>query len=120
MTNKKEHAVYYVGLKILLSNKEGKVLMLKSHSNTGGKFWDLPGGRINKAEHKTPLAKIIAREVAEEIGKKISFDWGNRCFNSAGISKKEISMFSSRSIGLIISRGRYRYQTSTPAANGLT
>lgn len=54
-----------VGVKILLENREGKYLVL---FRTEGRYWDMPGGRINPG---TPLIDNLKREVAEETGLKI-------------------------------------------------
>ncbi len=64
-----EKDFYQISLKIILNNKKGETLILKSHS-TGtfkGKF-DLPGGRVEDNEFEKPIEKIIAREIKEEIG----------------------------------------------------
>lgn len=37
------------------------------------KYWDLPGGRIDNVEDKTPLLKVLDREVKEEIGRKVKY-----------------------------------------------
>lgn len=69
---KQNYAMYHVGLKILL-RKGGEFLFLKS---IDGAHWDLPGGRIDDAEHETPLEEILAREVREEIGEEIKYKLG--------------------------------------------
>lgn len=60
---------YHVGLKAILRNREGKILVLRTpvDSAFGGKC-DLPGGRINKDEFEIPLVEILKREIQEEIG----------------------------------------------------
>lgn len=61
---------YQVSLKIILKNKQGEVLILQAIDNGSyAGYYDLPGGRINANEFRTPLPKIIGREVIEEIGK---------------------------------------------------
>jgi 8-oxo-dGTP pyrophosphatase MutT (NUDIX family) len=66
---KRAYANYQVSLKLLLW-KGGNVLYLK---DVDGK-WDLPGGRIDTIESKTPLENILAREVREELGKKLKYE----------------------------------------------
>ena len=71
---KEKKDFYQVSLKVFLKNKKGEVLILKAAR--GGScegFYDLPGGRVNLSEFKTPLDRVIKREVKEEIG-KVDFD----------------------------------------------
>lgn len=53
--------------------KSGKFLFL-TDSKKG--HLDLPGGRANEDESRTPLEKIISREVKEELGSKIKYHLG--------------------------------------------
>lgn len=60
--------IFHLGLKALIKNKEGKILVLKGnkkHRITGQDYWDLPGGRIQKNED---FQTALKREIAEEIG----------------------------------------------------
>lgn len=66
---KRDYGVYQVGLKILL-RKKGHFLLLKDET---GKYWDLPGGRIDNVEDQVPLEKILAREVREELGSRLRY-----------------------------------------------
>ena len=56
-----------VGVKIILQNKEGKILILFRSFNTIPKprkeYWDIPGGRINPG---SSLMDNLKREVMEE------------------------------------------------------
>jgi 8-oxo-dGTP pyrophosphatase MutT (NUDIX family) len=56
-----------VGVKVLLRNSEGKVLVLKRSARYGvvEGSWDIPGGRIDPG---TTLAENLTREVQEETG----------------------------------------------------
>lgn len=61
--------VFHLGLKALVRNTEGEILLLKADT-TGFKdnmapFWDLPGGRI---QHGETVETGLVREVSEEIG----------------------------------------------------
>ena len=68
------HQQFKVSLKILLKNKSGKILILKSASKKWFKdFWDLPGGRIDKKEVMTKFHKLIKREIKEEIGSNVKY-----------------------------------------------
>lgn len=73
---KRNYAIYHVAFKILLK-KYNKVLFLKT---ADGRYWDLPGGRIDNNEKKVPLEKILAREIKEEIGKNIKYQLGKPIF----------------------------------------
>jgi len=67
-------AKFYVSLKVILKNKKGEILGLKSHKNsTMAGYYDLPGGRIDPDELEIPFSKIIQREMKEEIGKDVRF-----------------------------------------------
>ncbi len=59
---------YFVALKVFLE-KNGRLLMLKD--NFGD--WDLPGGRIKTDEFETPLDKILARKMSEEVGSGVKY-----------------------------------------------
>lgn len=72
---KRDYGVFQVGLKILL-RKGGRVLLLRDD-----KGLDLPGGRIDNVEYGTPLEKIIAREVREELGPKLKYVLGKPLFH---------------------------------------
>lgn len=72
---KRDYGIFQVGLKILL-RKGDKVLLLRDD-----KGLDLPGGRIDNVEYQTPLEKIIAREVREELGPKLKYVLGNPLFH---------------------------------------
>lgn len=64
-----ERDSYQVSLKLLLKNGAGQTLVLKaSGRGSFSGFYDLPGGRIDVEEFTVPLADVIRREVAEELG----------------------------------------------------
>lgn len=54
---------FYVGNKILLTNKD-KVLLLKGYDSAGRFVWDLPGGRMEADE---TVEEGLRREVDEEL-----------------------------------------------------
>lgn len=55
-----------VGVKLVIVNKDGAILMLKrSGYENLNDTWDIPGGRIDPTE---PLLEALRREVREEIG----------------------------------------------------
>jgi 8-oxo-dGTP pyrophosphatase MutT (NUDIX family) len=62
--------MFQVGVKALISNSKGEVLVLKVDTsnhipNTTPPYWDIPGGRMQKGE---AILDTLAREVAEEVG----------------------------------------------------
>ena len=60
---------YWISLKVILKNEEGKILGLKGvPTGTLSGYFDLPGGRVDDNEFGIPFDQIINREIAEEIG----------------------------------------------------
>jgi mutator protein MutT len=58
--------LFHVGVKGLIRNDEGKVLLLKLPVWKGRpSHWDLPGGRMNPGE---TFEQTLRRELREEIG----------------------------------------------------
>jgi 8-oxo-dGTP pyrophosphatase MutT (NUDIX family) len=55
--------LYFVAVKILL--RDGDKLLI-THDIFGQ--WDIPGGRIQKHEFKSPLEDVLQRKILEEIG----------------------------------------------------
>ncbi|MFY9462696.1 MAG: NUDIX domain-containing protein [Candidatus Sungiibacteriota bacterium] len=82
---KRDYGVFQVGLKILL-RKGDKVLLLRM--NDDDNWLDLPGGRIDNVEYRTPLEKIIAREVREELGPKVKYVLGKARFHFRRLRRK--------------------------------
>jgi hypothetical protein len=62
-------AYYQVGLKLLL-RKDGEFLFLKPPVGT---CFDLPGGRMGKADAALPLSDFLYKKVAEELGPSLKF-----------------------------------------------
>lgn len=64
-----ESKLFYVGIKALIKNDRGEILVLKAslrdHSKDAEPYWDIPGGRIDEGE--TPL-ETLHREIVEETG----------------------------------------------------
>jgi 8-oxo-dGTP pyrophosphatase MutT (NUDIX family) len=55
--------IFQIGVKILITNRAGHILLLRR--NLTPAFWDLPGGRMQRAESVLDTA---ARELFEETG----------------------------------------------------
>ncbi|MDE1860169.1 MAG: NUDIX hydrolase [Candidatus Micrarchaeota archaeon] len=56
--------VFQVGVKALIRDGEGRFLIVKEK---GARYWDLPGGRIERNES---VIEAFSRELEEEIGIK--------------------------------------------------
>lgn len=68
-----ENKISYVGVKALIVNNEGKVLITQEPTHfVGGGKWELPGGKLSEGEEITPLEEVLAREIREELGEKFS------------------------------------------------
>lgn len=63
------HANFNVSLKVILVNEQKQILGLKvSYKASFAGFYDLPGGRIDIGERHQDFAKILKRELKEELG----------------------------------------------------
>jgi 8-oxo-dGTP diphosphatase len=61
---------FHLGIKALIRNKEGKILLLKVNKKTlkkhvGEEYWDIPGGRIHR---DSTVQETLKREIKEETG----------------------------------------------------
>lgn len=65
------HEHFEISLKLLLRDKRGWVLLLKSQPGGLAGPYDLPGGRVDKNEWKKGLRGVIQREIQEEIGRRV-------------------------------------------------
>lgn len=95
MANEK---LFHVGIKALIENKQGQVLLLKAPAWKKGNVeahWDIPGGRIQEGQS---VKAVLAREIEEETGiKKIESDK----FFSAVVSNHQIP-FEDKMLGLVL------------------
>lgn len=65
-TLEQQEECFHLGMKALILNEEGKILLLEKHpENKAGRHWDIPGGRIQKNES---FEEALKREVHEETG----------------------------------------------------
>ncbi|KKT74269.1 hypothetical protein A2Z63_00110 [Candidatus Giovannonibacteria bacterium RIFCSPLOWO2_02_44_8] len=95
---KRDYANYQVALKLFLK-RGNKILFLKLPESG---LWDLPGGRIDNVETHTPLRKILAREIREELGVKVKYELGKPLFQfrRKALSRKTYNL-------LTVYEGRY-------------
>lgn len=65
--------VYGLAVRVLLSDQDGKVLILKrsTESKTNPGKWELPGGKVNQEES---FDQALIREVYEETNLKIALE----------------------------------------------
>lgn len=92
--------LFYVGIKALIRNGEGKFLLLKAstrnHSVNTDPYWDIPGGRI---EEGAGALETLRREIEEETGINRIQDPE---FFTAVISHHQIPFENSRTAGLVL------------------
>lgn len=69
----KEIQRFDVGAKAFILNERGELLMLRESASGQ---WELPGGRIDVGEERTPLDLVLKRELAEELGAELMVDMG--------------------------------------------
>lgn len=94
---KRDFENYQVALKLLL-RKGNKTLFLKDTYNQG---WDLPGGRIDNVEDKTPLEQILIRELNEEIGDGVKYTIGKSVFQYRKFFQRKTPVF------VVVYEGKY-------------
>jgi len=65
----KERGVYQVSLKVILKNKNGEVLVLRTKEDSSYRGEnDFPGGRIDADEFDLDFMEVLSREIKEEAG----------------------------------------------------
>lgn len=69
---------YYIGIKGLIKNDQGAVLILKDNST--GK-WEVPGGRIDQNQ---AIDEAFRREMSEELPGSVVNSFGNVVFAAQG------------------------------------
>ena len=86
--------VFGLAVRALLSNSEGKILILKrsTDSKTNPGKWELPGGKVDQGES---FDKALIREVYEETNLKIELD------NVVGVSQQNLPLI--RAVHIIMS-----------------
>lgn len=94
MANEKK---FHVGIKVLIENPDGQVLLMKTMAwKPNPAHWDIPGGRIQEGQ---TVDDTMAREVEEETGVT---DITNPQFFTAVISNIEIPLKDGEVVGLVL------------------
>jgi 8-oxo-dGTP diphosphatase len=92
--------LFNVGIKGLIEDLEGKVLLLKAdisnHRAVTEPYWDIPGGRIEEGQN---VLEVLKREIEEETGVKELKSEAE--FFHAVVSNHEIP-FEDKMLGLIL------------------
>lgn len=84
---KRDYGIFHVALKLLL-RRGSTFLFLKAPNGQ----WDLPGGRIDNVEYRTPLKKVLAREIREELG-PVKYKLRKALFQYRRIRKRRVPVF---------------------------
>lgn len=91
--------LFHVGVKGLITNNEGKLLILKVNTSTFKNktvHWDIPGGRIQEGQS---AIDTLRREVMEETDLEID---RQPTFFTAVISNIEIPLPENEIVGLVL------------------
>jgi 8-oxo-dGTP pyrophosphatase MutT (NUDIX family) len=99
-----DEKLFHVGVKGLIKNKEGKILLLrlsKSHAPKTGvrkerEFWDIPGGRIQAGGN---IEETLAREIQEETG---ITDLQDIEHHTSVLSNIELPISETEKVGLVL------------------
>lgn len=70
-------AYFQIAAKAIIK-KNDRILLLITQDG----YYDFPGGRMDESEVELSLHNVLARELAEELGDKLSFDIGSIAFAS--------------------------------------
>ena len=94
-----KNKISYIGVKGIIVNDDGKVLITQEPTNfVGGGKWELPGGKIANGEEETPLREILQREIREELGETFQVEVGRiidvmrRPWNKPGASADQVML----------------------------
>lgn len=90
------HRLFQVGVKAVITNTEGRVLLLLAAKGFHDAHWDLPGGRI---EDNQTAEEALRREIEEETGITTVDDIA---FYSACISNFELTFDDIGTVGLVL------------------
>lgn len=92
--------VFHVGVKALIENKEGRILLLladvSNHKRNIEPYWDIPGGRIQESN---TIIQTLAREIDEETG---IYAFEDPRLLTAIISNHKIPISDTEEVGLLL------------------
>lgn len=91
-----EEELFHWGIKGIIRDQNGKILLVEAVNNGADRFWDLPGGRVQRGQ--TPL-ETLAREIGEETGVRDFVNEGHL----ATFAVQGRIYFDQRDVGLILS-----------------
>jgi 8-oxo-dGTP pyrophosphatase MutT (NUDIX family) len=105
------HKLFHVGIKGLIFNKSGQLLLLKTIAwKDIPAYWDLPGGRI---EDTQTAEEALKREISEELGIN---QVNEATFVSSCISNIEIPVSATEKVGLVL----MAYKITVPEDSEIT
>ena len=94
-----KNKISYIGVKGVIVNDEGKVLVTQEPTHfIGGGKWKLPGGKIAVGEEEIPLEEILLREIREELSETFQvevaeiIDVMRRPWNKPGASADQVML----------------------------
>ena len=94
-----KNKISYIGVKGIIVNDDGKVLITQEPTHfVGGGKWELPGGKIANGEEEIPLEEILKREISEELGETFQVEVGKiidvmrRPWNKPGASADQVML----------------------------
>jgi len=64
-----KYAKFFISFKLIL--KRGNKILILTETKTG--FFDIPGGRVDEREAKSPIQKVLKREINEELGSSVRY-----------------------------------------------
>lgn len=92
--------LFFVGIKGLIRNGDGRILILKSslrdHTENTKIYWDIPGGRVDEGDG---VEETLLREIEEETG--VTEVSGIEFF-TAVVSNHQIPIENDRKAGLVL------------------
>jgi 8-oxo-dGTP pyrophosphatase MutT (NUDIX family) len=92
-----EEDIFYIGVKLIILDCKGRMLLLRSHPNADKEtYWDVPGGRIRKGES---VRQTLQREIYEET--KLRIEDEAICFVGFDLTDVRISI-GKGNIGLVL------------------